>query len=117
MEVWEKTYKPRKWKTYVVGLSSQEAEFLRGLPELPQDDIICCASDSERANKLKSDPRRFYCDYELVAADLEPTFGIISFSRLDQDWQGHKKGALVLCVPVGVRDNPPTFTYMVEVIE
>lgn len=76
--------------------------------------LKCCHSESQLAAELRGDPRRFYTDYEMVAADVDPRFGGLNLSRLASDWRGHRAGSLVLAVFTGVSEMPPYMTWMVE---
>lgn len=88
-------YKTREWKTYE--LSSEEWE--TQAPALRSVDIdseiICCHSDSEKAEIIGADPRRFYFDLESIEAGIDPVRGC-DVECLTISWRGHRAGSLVL---------------------
>lgn len=106
MEPWEKSYEPKRWKTYPIDpLTSLD----RG-PTIVKDPAIeWCNSTSERARQLESSPRRFYCDWEIVAMGLDPRSGC-QVGRLAAPWLGHEAGTLAMLVFTG----EPPFTYAIE---
>ncbi|MBI3632953.1 MAG: hypothetical protein HY226_01530 [Candidatus Vogelbacteria bacterium] len=113
MEAREMNYKTRKWKTYVALVGSGDEP-----PHAVQykGPLIMCNSESPMAEELGENPLRFYWDYELMAADIDPDIGACGFF-LSEDWKGHKRGALVVSVYTGVKKVPMTFTWMVEELE
>ena len=105
-------YQTKTWKTYEIVIGSSEEPPSKRDFELHN---FCCHSESEMAEKLGENPKRFYVDWEMVAADIDPKWGVIFLGRLTQDWRGHKAGNLAMSLPLGVGESPATFTWMIEV--
>jgi hypothetical protein len=86
-------------------------------------EFVVCASESEKAERLKDSPRRFYFDFEMIEAGVDPIFGVASFGFLKEDWREHKAGALAFSAYTGMTDaltgklkDRPTVTWVIEVV-
>ena len=114
MKPWEASYKTRKWRVYKVPISSPDAD---KPPRETAVDFKVCGSDSEEAERLREDSKRFYYDWEQIVADLDKIYGVVDLYRLTADWKDHKNGALVLEVCAGVQEEPRCTTFLVEILE
>lgn len=113
MNAWERSYQPRKWKVYEVTIS----EYHKISMAAASSEFRECNSDSQRAAEWGESPDRFYTDYELAAAGLDPTYGTVALARLTSEWHGYCVGTLLLVSCEGINKTPPTFSVCVEVKE
>lgn len=105
------SYQTRAWKTHKMLLVDRSQWPTRA--SVPQEEVYCLNSEGGKAKEIGECPNRFYIDWELVAAGMEPTWGTF-LHRLEEDWRNHKAGALILRVCDGINKEPPFFTFAVE---
>jgi hypothetical protein len=110
MEPWERDYTTRTWRTYEVVPHSQDEPAM----QRSRRYFAVCHADSEMARQLGYNANRFYVDYEMVAAGIDPLFGGDGPHELAVEWRGHPAGSLIYRVYTGMKKNPPTWTYMVQ---
>jgi len=112
LDPWVRDYQTKEWKVYQVSLASEDKPALR---EFKDRFFSVCHSDSDLARSLQHSPARFYADEEMAAADIDPTYGCMGPFELAAEWRGHPFGVVVLQVCRGLDEDPPYWTYMVQI--
>ena len=112
MKSWEKSYVTRIWKTYKISLGSSD---IPPLCPVEETELVACGGDSEVAAELKESSKRFYYDWEQIAAGMDTVYGLDQLARLTASWKGHPRGTLIMVLYAGVREEPPCLTYAVEI--
>lgn len=90
-------------------------EYARLQAELVPSSLFMCAAESVRAaehyGRTGSAEGLFFFDLEqLLAMDLDQTYGPADLGTLGQPWRGHPAGALAFSCYQGVTEQPPTIT-------
>jgi len=113
LPLWIQNYQTHEWTVYKMLATDYEAEVAPLLEPLDPRWQVCHSESQMAREELKDNPNRFYTDWELVAADLDPTQGC-DIMQLKAPWKNHSASAIVIIGYQGIKDNPPTFSICME---